>query len=156
MIAGARPRRRLRIRTPGEVDRSRPSEQVNWHDRLGPRRYQRLHRARIKAQRVRVDVGENRRRAGVGDGVGGRDEGQIGNNHFVAWAQSQRGEREMQAGRAVADRERIFGAAIAGEIRLELIDILPDRRYPSGVQRIENELLLARSDQRFRNRDEAV
>ena len=107
-------------------------------------------------KRVGVDIGQHRRCAGVGNRVRRRDKGQIGNDDLIARLQPERCKREMKAGRAVAHRKRIFGSAVARKFVLEFIDVFADRRYPSGIQRVQDEFLLARADERFRNRDKAV
>ena len=129
--------------------------EMDRDDRLGSFGDQRFDRRGINAERIGVDIGQNRRRAGVGDRVRRRNEGQIGNDHLIARLQSQRRQREVKAGRAVAHGKGIFGSAIAREACLELIDVFSDRRYPSGIQRIQHELLFARANERFRNRDES-
>src|SRR5207253_7303727 len=93
---------------------------------------------------------------GIGDGICRRNERQIGNDHLIAGTQSERGEGEVKAGGAIAHRQGVFGSAVAREIRLELVDVFSDRGYPSRVQRFQYEFLLARSNQRLRNRNEGV
>ncbi len=100
---------------------------MNRNDRPGFCRDQRFDRCGIDAKRVGIDIGQHRRRPGIGNRIGGRDECQIGNDHLIARLQPQCGERQMKAGRAVADRERVFGPAITRKVRFELVDIFPDR-----------------------------
>ena len=57
---------------------------VHGHDRLGARRDRLLHQSLVDVQRVRADVHELRRRAAQHEGVRRRDEGERGQDHFVA------------------------------------------------------------------------
>ena len=130
--------------------------EMNRNDRFGSLRYQRFDRCGIDAERIGIDIGQNRRRAGVGDGVRCRDESQIGHDHLVARLQPERRQREVKAGRAVVDGKGIFGPAIAREAGLELIDVFTDRRHPSGIQRVQHQFLFSRANIRFRNRQKTV
>ena len=110
----------------------------------------------IDAERIGVDIGQNRRRAGVGDRVRRRNEGQIGNDHLIARLQPKRRQREVKAGRAITHGKGIFGSAVAREACFELVDVFPDRRHPSGIQRIQHEFLFSRANERFRDREKTV
>jgi len=82
--------------------------------------------------------------------------GRADNDHLVTGLYAERRQREMKARRAVADGERMFSAAVGREFLLELVDIFADRGYPPRIERIENQLLFASSDHRFRDRDKRV
>ena len=69
----------------GELgERRGPAEEVDGHDRLRPRGDPALDVLGIEVQRHRIDVREDRRRAGAGDRLGGRVEGERGADHLVA------------------------------------------------------------------------
>ncbi len=105
---------------------------------------------------LRSDIGENGLRAGIGDGICRGDERQIGNDDLIAGLQIEGGERKMKAGRAIAHRKRILGSTIAGETGLNSSMYFPIDDTHSGVQRVQDKFLFASSNERLRNRDEAV
>ena len=68
----------------------------------------------------RLDVGEDRRRAGVEHGVGGRDERVRRADDFVAGADAARHERQVERRRARRGRDGVARADALGEQLLEL------------------------------------
>ncbi len=81
----------------------------------------RLHR---KGEADRLDVGEHRGGAGHANGIGGRDEGQVGNDHLVAGADALRHQRQRYGRGAAGDRDGVPGT---GELRDPLLE-LPGQR----------------------------
>ncbi len=75
---------------------------------------------RVEVVRARVDVGEDRRRAALPDGVGGGDERQRRHDHLVARTDARDVQRELQRGRAVRDGDGLGGADALRERGLEL------------------------------------
>jgi hypothetical protein len=66
---------------------------------------------------VRVDVDQHRLRAQVAHHFGGGGEGQGRHDHFVAGADAERFERQVQAGGGRIDGDRLDPAAqVGGEI----------------------------------------
>ena len=91
----------------------------------------------VDAQRDRVDVAEDRLRAGLDDHVRGRRPGQRGRQHLVAGADPERDERQVHRGRAGRDRERMLDAAVGGELLLELRRERSGRE-PAGLERVQH------------------
>ena len=75
----------------------RQADLVDRHDRLRARRDRALGGGRIEVVGARVDVREDRLRAAVPDGVGGRDERQRRHDHLVAGADAGDVQRELSA-----------------------------------------------------------
>src|SRR5579885_665651 len=101
-----------------------------------------------------VRIGENRSRAGVQHGAGACDKCQGRHDHFVARADSQAGERQMQSGRAVAGADSLAGFAVSGEFAFESCYVLAERRHPSRSNRIKDVTLFELADFRLGDRIE--
>ena len=100
----------------------------------------------IERPRVGRDVHERRRRAHVGDRVGGRRERHRRGDDLVAAADAERDERQVQRGGAARQRYRVRHADRGGELALERVDVRPERRDPPRVERVEQQLALGRAD----------
>ena len=62
-----------------------------------------------------IDVGEDGRGADVEDGVGDGDEGEGGNDDFVAFADAESEQGHVQAGGAAADGDGVGDGVVVGE-----------------------------------------
>ncbi len=101
------------------VELGRVAEDVDRDERLRPRRDRRLDRGRVEVEGVRVDVGEDRRRALVDRAVRRRDERVRRRDHLVARPDAGEAHAEVQPGRARRDRRAVRRADRVGEHRLE-------------------------------------
>jgi hypothetical protein len=104
----------------------RLAEQIDGDHRRGPQLALGLHRldgrfqvGRIEVVGVRQDVDEHRRRAGPGDHLRGRGEGERGAEHGVAGADVPGHQRQGQGVGAVAAGEGVIGAAKQRQLFLE-------------------------------------
>ena len=68
--------------------------------------------------------------AAVVDGIGGGDERVADRNHFVAGADADREQRQVERGRAVGDGARVRCAHLRGELPLERGDLRTLRHPP--------------------------
>src|SRR5207302_10453572 len=93
---------------------------------------------------VLADVDQHRPGAEVDDDVRGRAEREGRDDDFVAWPDTERRQRDVEAGRARADGQGVAGAHVGGEVALEAFD-LGTGRDPAGAQRVDDfrDLLLA-------------
>ncbi len=82
-----------------------------------------------------VDLREHRHRTGVGDGVGGGDEGERGDDHLVPRTDARADQRQVQRGGAGGDRDGVLDAEVLGEGPLEGGD--PGALgHPAGADRL--------------------
>ncbi len=75
--------------------------------------------SRVEVVGAWIDVGEDRLRATVPDGVGGRDEGQRRHDHLVAWPHARDVQRERKRCGAARRGNCLGGADTRGESPLE-------------------------------------
>ena len=97
----------------------RQPDLVHGHDRLRALGDRALGRRGVEVVGQRVDVGEDRRRAALPDGVGRGDEGQRRDDDLVAGADARDVEREVQRGGAVGRGHRVGRAHALGVGGLE-------------------------------------
>src|SRR5206468_874214 len=71
-------------------------------------------------QRLAVHVGEDAPRAAVHDGVGGGDERDGWDDHFIAGADAGQQRRQVQRGGRAVQPDRVGRADVFGKLRLEL------------------------------------
>ena len=93
----------------------------------------------IEAERVGVDVAEDRPGACAHDHVGRRGPGQRRRDDLVvlALADAERAQREVHGGRAGGDGERHRGLGVDSELALELPRERPGRQ-PAGLERLQH------------------
>ena len=106
---------------------------------------------RINVQRRRIDVDEDRLRAGVTYSFRGRGEGVRGGDHFVAFANAGGNQREVQCGGAGTYGKGVFCADVLGESPLELRRF-GSRANPLGRQYFANGFYLVVANPRARKR----
>ena len=99
---------------------------MHGHDRLRARADPALDVLGIEVQRHRIDVGEDRGRAGARDGLGRRVEGEGGADHLVARSDSHRLERQHERVRPVRDADRVRHAEVGGGLLLERLHLGPE------------------------------
>ena len=83
-------------------------------------------RRRGHVEGPRVDVAEDRRRAGVDDRLGGRVEGERGHDDLVAGADAEGPQRDRQRVGAVGDADAVAGPEEVRELGLEGLDLGPE------------------------------
>ncbi len=105
------------------VHRRRVAEEVNRKQRRRALADQRLDRRRGDREGARIDVAEDRPRAGVDDGLGGRVEGQRRHDHLVTGAHPERPQGDRQRLGAVGDANAMAHADVGGELALECLDL---------------------------------
>ena len=71
---------------------------------------------------LRIAVHQHRLRAGMHDGVNGRAEGHGGSDDFIARADAECHQRQMNGSGTTADRSRVRRVFVARELVLELFD----------------------------------
>ncbi len=94
---------------------------------------------RIDVQRARVDVHQHPRRAQVAHHFSGGGEGVCRRDHLVAGADTQRLQRQVQAGGGGVDGDAFdlwFGEEL-GKCRLEFLRLRAGRN-PAGAQRFDD------------------
>ena len=121
---------------------ARVAEDVHRDDRPGARRDRCLDGGGIHVQRVRVDVGEDRRRALVEEAVSRRREGERRGDRLVAGLESGEHAQQVQTGGARRDGSGVGRADGGGELLLEAVDRGAERQAP-GAEHLQDELLLA-------------
>ena len=109
---------------------------VDRHDGLRSPRDLALDVRRINVEGAGVDVREHHRRARVQDRVRGRDERERWNDDLVAGTDLDRGEREVQAGRAGGRGDAVLGSDVCGDRFFEIRDPGP-LSDPPGLDRVE-------------------
>ena len=87
-----------------------------------------------------VTVDEDRRGARVHDRVRARGEGEVRAGDLVARADSEHDEREVERGSPARQRDRMLDAGDVPELRLERVDLRPERRDPVRCDRLGDEL----------------
>ncbi len=97
----------------------RLSVEVHGQERGRARRDRGFDRRRIDRQPVRIDVGEDGRRAGHADGQCAEGRRERRRDDFVARADAERAERKRDRVGAVADAHAIAGAGGGGEFIFE-------------------------------------
>ncbi len=108
---------------------------VHGDDRPGPRRDRRLGRGDVDAQRVGVDVDEDRRGVDRKGGARRRHERHAGDDHLVALADIAGRQRRFEGVRAVREREAVRRAVVGGEVvRERRGDVAVPRPPPAGVE----------------------
>ena len=101
---------------------------VNRHDGLRAAGDRRSSALGIDVQGLRIDVDENRHGSGQANGVGGRDEGDVRDDHLIARADARGGERKEDRGRPARRGDRVRHAEQIRDTPLEL------RRHVAVVQ----------------------
>lgn len=119
---------------------------VDWQNRACARRDGLRALLRVDVERVRLDIDQDRRRANMLDDVDRGAEGHRRGDDFVAGADVQRRQREVQPRRTRVQRERALRAEVGGEFLLELPRLRPGRD-PVRAQRVHH-----RCDFFFRDR----
>ena len=102
------------------VHRCALAEQMDGDDRLGGFAEFAEDLAWIEIERLGVDVDEHGRRAEAPDSAGGGEEGEAGQDHFVARADAERHQRQEERVAARGAADRVLDAAILGDGFLEL------------------------------------
>jgi hypothetical protein len=97
-------------------------------------------------------IGEHRPGAEVRDDLARRGERVGGHDHLVAGLEADRFERQMERRRARVDGDRVPGAHVRRERRLELAHHRA-RREPAGSQRADDLRDLGLTDRRHVERD---
>ncbi|MNX96032.1 hypothetical protein D3C86_1283320 [compost metagenome] len=87
----------------------------------------------IKPEVVHIAVDEMRDGLAVRDRIGGADERQRRDDHFVAWFDASQVQGDLQRGRAVDNGYRVLGACDLGQAAFEFINVFADRRHPAGI-----------------------
>ena len=105
------------------LERRGPAEQVHRHDRARPRRHAALDVGRVEVERLRVDVGEDRRRADARDGLGRGVEREGGADDLVPGPDLERPEHEHDRVGPVRDTDRPGHAEVRGGLFLEGADV---------------------------------
>ena len=106
-------------------ERRRPPEQMHRHERARAIGDLRCDVLGIDVERDRVDVREHRRRAALGDRLGGRVERERRTDHFVAGPDLERIQSEHEGVRAVCDADRRLDAEIGRRFVLECLVVRP-------------------------------
>ena len=70
-----------------------------------------------------------------------------------ARADAENDEREVQCGGPAGERDRVWHTGDRGELRLERVDVRPERRDPVRVDRVLEQLELAAGHVRGREVD---
>ncbi len=122
--------------------------EIDAEDRLGLRPDRRLDRVGIEAPGVGQDVDQHRLGADIDDRRDRGDPGDVRRDDFVAGADPQRGEREMQRRGRMRHGHRMSDADIVGEHALEARVIGVVILAPGGARRLGGELGLALGDRR--------
>ena len=122
--------------------------EVDRYDRLRQLALARLAFDRLRQQR-RVDVpgaaltvDEDRSPAQIGDGVDAGGEGERGDEHLVARADAGQEQRQVQRGRARAERRGMAAADRRSELVFKGVDMRAERRDPVGGEGVLDVLLL--------------
>ncbi len=118
----------LRYRRLQRFPLDRAAEEVNGHHRARSRRHGGCDGCGVDEERVRIDVDEHRSRSAQLDDVGGCGKRVRGNDHFVARADLQGKQREMErcgSGRDDGGMRRAHGLRQRG---LELADLRSHRQ----------------------------
>ena len=136
---------------PGErLEIGGPPKQVHGHDRPRPLRHPGGDVLRVDIQRHRVDIGEDRRRAGAHDRLRRRVEGERRADHLVAGADLQRVQHEHQRIRSVGDADRLRDAEVGGRLLFEGLHVRSqDERagfehFLEPAQNLRNQALVLR------------
>ena len=111
---------------------------------------------RVDAPRVRIDVGEHRRRAGHDDGMCRRRERQIGNDHLVAQADAQRAQCHVQRARAARNGDGMPAPDERRKIPFEPAHIGAGARHPARTHRVGHTFEFTHADDWRRNRNSAM
>ncbi len=105
------------------VDLDRAAEERYRHDRLGVGRDLARDVGGVDVHRLVLDVGEDGRRAELGDRLGGGVEGEGGADDLVARPDLERAEHERDGVGAVAATDRVGDAELGGRLLLEGLDV---------------------------------
>jgi hypothetical protein len=101
--------------------------------------------------RRRID--EHRRRADIGDGIGGRGKRQCRGQDLVAGSNAERGERQMECDGAARKSDGVRHPGDRRDFTLECVDMRSERSGPSRLERFENELSIETAQIRRRQVD---
>ncbi len=137
------------------IEVRRLAHEVDRQDHLRSRREPLLDLLDPDVQSGRVDVREDGPGAAVDDRVERRHERHGRRHDFVARADSEREERDVQARGRRGDRHGIAAADVLGERGGETLDLRP-RRDPAGGERIEQLLDFLGADGRTGERKERL
>ena len=90
---------------------------------------------RIESPGLLLDVEEDGLGAGVGDGEGGRAEGEGGDDHVVAGLDAQPQQAEVDRGGSGGQRQGVRGPGEGADVGLETIDLRAEGRDPARRDR---------------------
>ena len=124
------------------VDRRRPSEEMDRHDRLRARGDPACDVGGVEVQRSRVDVGEDRGGADSRDRLGGGVEGEGRADHLVAGADLERVEHEHDRVGSVRDPDRLLDAEGLGGLAFETLDLRAEDEASALERPLERRLQL--------------
>src|SRR5579872_3224943 len=100
--------------------------QMHGQNHLRSRRNRRLDRRGIHRERAWIDVHQYRSRARVQHGSNAGYKREWNRDNFVAWADSRGQQREMQCARTRIEPDALGGAAIRGELLLEIRNFMSE------------------------------
>jgi hypothetical protein len=96
---------------------------VDRHERPGALADHRLRSGRRHAPGVGIDVAEDRGRPEGHHSLRGREECEGRHHDLVAGADAQRAEADHEGVGAVGESDAVLGPDVAGELRLEALDL---------------------------------
>ena len=130
------------------VERRRPPEQVHGHDRARTRRDPRADVLGVEVERLRIDVGEDGRRAAPGDRLGRGVERERRADHLVAGPDAEPVEHEHDRIRAVGDADRVGYAEVLGGLALERLHVRAEDERRARVEDVGERVLQLRDQRR--------
>ena len=134
---------------------SRAAEDVHRQEPGSPLGHGRRSGARVHVQRHRVDVAKDGYGVLVQQAVGGGDEAERARDHLVARAPAKRANAQMKRRRSRRDGNSVIGPDPSREVALEPLEHRAERQ-PPRPQRLEHQLLLARTEVRAREGDDPL
>jgi hypothetical protein len=119
------------------IEVGRTAVEVDRHDRARASGDRGFDPCRVEVRSLGKDVREDRRRAGVGDRLRGRDEGVRGGDDLVARPDPGREEREVQRARPGVERDAVPGSRELGELALERGHLVSEHELAAAADTVD-------------------
>ncbi len=132
---------------------TRVSVEMHGDNRLGPGGNRPLHSVRVHRPVILAHVHKNRRRAGIGHGVGRSHPGAVRQNYFVPWLDADGQQGQVERGGARRRSHRVFHAQRFAHRLFKPLNVVKAFLIPAGLRRVRGIVDLQRPHRASRDQN---